>query len=295
MAFEVMLAKAYDPKRIVDWKMMYAEPKLDGVRVIITVDLNKEKISYFSRNGRKLLMFTHMNREVLTFAERCARMNPASEFEDGCMLDGEMTNKDGDFGAIGGAIHTKEHTQVDARFSCFHAMPLEMFTKKGEDDQVMYLRSRMVAEIVRRERFAFIKWHKPTHVKSDSDVVDAYKSHRKDKYEGTIVKDYNQPWIAKRSFAWMKIKGEKTEDVIVTGLKEGTGKYKKMVGSLVCDYKGKKIHVSGMDDKSRRRWWRNPESIVGLMIEVTGQEDTVHGAIRHPRFKRLRLDKQEVA
>jgi len=58
------------------------------------------------------------------------------------------------------------------------------------------------------------------------------------------------------------------------------------------NYKGKNVPVSGMTDLQRRKFWRNPKSIVGKLIEVVYQEETIHGSLRHPRYKRHRPDKE---
>lgn len=289
--FNVMLAKTYAPERVDSWKYVFAEPKLDGIRICILFNAKKDSITYYSRNGNELLMFTHLNREVHKFVRRAVKHD--SRFANGAFLDGEMVSKTGNFGDISGAIHRKDHVAEYARFACFHAMPIELWTgiASAEDDTSQYQRSNAVQEIVQRCNLELIQHHRGIRVGSHEQVMEAYAKHRKDGVEGTMVKDYSVPWIGKRTYAWMKLKAEETEDVVVTGVKKGTGKYARSLGALLVDFKGKECRVSGMTDADRNRWWKNPKSIIGKTIEVNFQEATVNGKLRHPRFVRLREDK----
>jgi ATP-dependent DNA ligase len=61
--FNVMLAKTYAPERVDNWKEVWVEPKLDGVRVIVVVP-TVGAVRYYSRNGRQLGMFTHLDQSL---------------------------------------------------------------------------------------------------------------------------------------------------------------------------------------------------------------------------------------
>lgn len=293
MAFAVMLAKSYDPKRIKDWKNTTIEPKLDGVRVAVTID-HTDKVRYFSRNGRELDMFTHLNKSVRKLADRLAELDP--QFRHGAMLDGEMVADSAKFGDISGAIHRKNHTADYARFHCFHVMPLHLF-EAGADKVPQLQRMTQLARCIDSAR-DLIRHSQPVYVESDKDVQVEYAKFRERSLEGAMVKVVSEPWIGKRSFAWLKMKPEETTDVIVSSLKKGTGKYSKTLGALICHrvLKGGKlgaqVQVSGMTDEQRALWWTMPKRIVGKMIEVAYHEATEIGKLRHPRFVRVRHDKQ---
>lgn len=287
--FEVMRAKNYDPKRVVDWKRMYLEPKLDGIRVIAFMS-EAGRVSYYSRNGRQLLMFTHLDDDIKALSKYIAKYRDA-RFNGGVMLDGEMTSKTKKFGDISGAIHRKDYVATDARFTIFHAMPSSRF-ERGIDDRSQIMRHEVLLSIFESHEFDFITHSEAQRAKSDEHVREMYDWYLKRKCEGLMVKDMHEPWIAKRTFAWMKLKEEDTIDVVVTKVKEGAGKYKRNCGSLIVDYKGKEVPVSGMTDAQRRKFWRRPHEIIGKVIEVLFQKETVHGAMRHARFKRIRLDKE---
>lgn len=110
--------------------------------------------------------------------------------------------------------------------------------------------------------------------------------------EGYILKRQPGDQMAK-----VKVLG--TYDVIVTGTteaKEGkTGKWKGLIGALVCsayNKAGELVEVtqcSGMTDDERRRF--TAEKPIGQVIEVEANEVTKYGKLKHPRFVRIRDDK----
>ena len=82
-----------------------------------------------------------------------------------------------------------------------------------------------------------------------------------------------------------KVKPSYTVDVRVTGIQLGTGKYHGMMGALLTNY-GKV--GTGFTDHERGNV---SDSVIGQIIEVEIMGWTPGMKMRHPRFKRLRLDK----
>lgn len=285
--FKVMLAKTYDPDRVQSWKEMFVEPKLDGVRVIVLVPRVNGTPQYFSRNGRELGMFTHLNPSVRRLAERLT----AKEFlRGGLMLDTEAVGVT--FGDVSGAIHTKGTVALTCRLHVFHTMPIACF-RNGMDSAQQIKRIDALRNAVDGSPLKGITVTHPKRVLDHKQVMQAHRNYRYEEYEGTMVKNLYASWTATRSWSWMKIKEEETTEVLVTGIKEGTGKYVGMCGALICDHKGRRVRASGMTDEQRKRFFDKPKTIVGKMIEVTYQEETEGGSLRHIRFKRVRDDKQE--
>lgn len=287
--FKVMLAQKYNPKRIEDWSAIHAEPKLDGIRVIVTVSRDKVP-RYYSRNGRQLFMFDHISEDILKLRHFLSRN--IQDYLSGIMLDGEMTMKSESFNEISGAIHRKDYTEESAEFHCFHIMPLPDF-RAGADTETQGTRKGQlfIADKTVKTKNFFVE--QPAHVLCDSDVRKEYEKAMKNKLEGLIIKDYSKPWIGRRDYAWMKMKEELSVDIVVVDILPGKkGKYENTCGRLLALYKGKEVRVSGMTDDQRRKWWKNPKLIVDRTIEVSYQLETEAGALRHPRFKRIRGDKE---
>ena len=285
---KVMLAKHYKKGRIENWEGWFAEPKSDGIRVLVVID-RRLNVIYYSRNGRELHMLSHLDGEVRKMATTALRLDET--FGSGVVLDCEMVSKTGKFGDISGAIHRKNYTATDARLLCWHMMPLTSL-EKGRDTVKQFKRHTLVERIVTRRKLKFVWYRSPVKVGSHDDVMNVYEMHREQGYEGTVVKNLSRRWEGKRSDAWLKLKAEESVDVRVVGTKKGAGKYEGTLGALIVNYKGKNVPVSGMTDLQRRKFWRNHKSIVGKLIEVVYQEETIHGSLRHPRYKRHRPDKE---
>jgi len=94
----------------------------------------------------------------------------------------------------------------------------------------------------------------------------------------------------------VKVKRFKTWDVIVMGFTEGKGKYSTVIGAIRYGaFKdGRLVEVgkcSGMTDAERAMFAASPDTFIGRVIEVKGQEIDSKGGIRFPAFQRIRDDK----
>ncbi len=71
--FDCMLAtdSAKHEKKMVG--EMLIEPKLDGVRVIVICDVDKDEVKLFSRNGKELSNFPEINKHLMKCLIRCLR------------------------------------------------------------------------------------------------------------------------------------------------------------------------------------------------------------------------------
>ena len=111
-------------------------------------------------------------------------------------------------------------------------------------------------------------------------------------YEGLVIKTNNHKYQTKRSWDWMKLKIQNDEDLPVTGMFEGTGKYAGMLGGLIVTRaNGVDVRVgSGFSDAERLSIWDDCDT-QSKIIEVAYHEETPDGSLRHPIFKGFRFDK----
>ena len=148
----------------------------------------------------------------------------------------------------------------------------------------------------------------PRYLASSYDEVQFYyNAFRTAGQEGAIVKPLDGVYVKKRSYAWLKIKGEETNDLFITGAFEGTGKYEGMLGGVIVDFNGVAVRVGGgLSEAQRVELWADYQNditpgkgpfhlLLGKMIEVEAHEVTPDGSLRHPRFVRFRSDKEPVA
>lgn len=97
----------------------------------------------------------------------------------------------------------------------------------------------------------------------------------------------------KRNATMIKWKKGLSLDLEVVGVFSGSGKYAGTLGGLLCRYKDNKtVRVSGMTDKQRHEWWKNPDLIIGEIVEVEAMCESSKGLLREPRFKSIRYDKE---
>lgn len=123
-----------------------------------------------------------------------------------------------------------------------------------------------------------------------------YKEIVKEGGEGVVAKDLSSSYVSKRSDSWRKIKEVDTYDFIILGFTKGRGRHSKRVGAIIYGVydNGKLIPLgksSGMTDEERDDMATHPRKYIGKVAEFDAQELTKDLAMRFPRFKQLRLDK----
>lgn len=96
---------------------------------------------------------------------------------------------------------------------------------------------------------------------------------------------------------WFKVKKMKTWDAVIIGFTNGKGKYRDVIGAIrygFFDYDGNLKETgkcSGMTDAERAMFASAPQTYVGRVVEIRGQELGNRGGIIFPRFVRMRDDK----
>lgn len=112
--------------------------------------------------------------------------------------------------------------------------------------------------------------------------------------EGIIMRDLQAPYEeGKRNCGLMKIKMECDADMLVLGMKAGTGKYRNTLGALICvTSDGTEHEISGMTDAQRHDWWATG-IIIGKVIQIKAMKRNPEGTYREPRFQHIRDDKME--
>lgn len=113
--------------------------------------------------------------------------------------------------------------------------------------------------------------------------------------EGIMLNINSAPYIFQRADTLLKIKLMQDIELKVIGVKEGKGKDKGKLGSVICLYKGKELSVgSGFTKYLRERYWKRQDLIIGKEITVQYFEETEDSdgnpSLRFPVFKDIRYE-----
>ena len=268
------------------------EVKLDGVRVITVVYPNGH-VDQYSRNGKELVNFEHIKRQI----SKHARF-----FAEPVVLDGEVMSAS--FQDLMKQVHRKSDVSADdAVLNLFDIFTLKEFNR-GHGDYKQIDRSYSLAAWY--NQFAD---HMPNvtivgqeQVDLDSEIGQArFKQINQDAidggYEGIMIKDPMAIYECKRSASWLKLKPFIEVSLEVIDIEEGTGRNAGRLGALVCEGvdDGKTIRVnvgSGFTDGNRTGFWSARDQLLGQIVEVRADAVTQNQdgsySLRFPRFLRFR-------
>ena len=245
------------------------EPKVDGLRVLITADLSTRTVRFETRNGNPMPSLDHLADEVLDLLAG----------KDGVWsLDGEAVAGKSFFTSVG-ALRS-DRSADDARVWLF-----DLPSVAGD-----YSTRRASLEALFAQSY-------PTSLLLIPSVSctpeEAFVRFTSEGFEGAMVKDTTAPYAhGIRSRAWLKVKDADTTDAEIVDVVEGTGKCAGMAGHIVVRCGRRLVSVgTGMDNATRSALLADRSQLIGQTAEVDFQMKTPHGSLRHPVFVRVRGDK----
>jgi len=288
--FDCMLAtdSAKHEKKMVG--EMIVEPKLDGVRVIVICDVDKDEVKLFSRNGKELLNFPEINKQ---FDEMLDQMSESMVFDGEVMSD--------DFQTLMREIHRKGGAKTkDAKLNLFDCMPLGDFMAGGCDGDIM-TRKTMLEKFKFGPNINLVEYVKMNLSEPDGQkqFADYNKLCIDRGFEGIMVKPVGGIYECRRSVGWLKVKPFIEVSLKVVDVEEGTGRNAGKLGALVVEGKDMdkfiKTNVgSGLTDTDRETFWKAKDKLIGQIVEVRAdaitqnQDTTNEWSLRFPRFLRFR-------
>lgn len=270
------------------------EVKLDGVRVL-TIVHPSGTVEMFSRNGRQLINFGHIEKQFGVIA---------NQFDQAYVFDGEVMS--GSFQDLMKQLHRKDNiTADDAVLHLFDVIPLSEF-QKGVYSKTQAERSQMLKDLLKRNEI-LLNLINCAIVEQELVDLDSEEGQRRFKeinqgaiaggFEGIMLKDVDAPYECKRTASWLKIKPFIEVTLEVIDVEEGTGRNVGKMGALVCagvdDGNDIRVNVgSGFSDKQRDEYWGSKDLIKGHLAEVradaiTQNQDGTY-SLRFPRFKTFR-------
>lgn len=269
--------------------MWAVEPKLDGIRVLVSADPATRSVSYQTRNGNPLPSLTLLTPAVLKLADAVGKT---------VTFDCEATAGADFFSGVGHLRQKAEATDL-ARLTVFDVPWVDGW---GASSEVPYALRRECLEKMFND--AGMIWNEGTvrlieliEIITTSALVETADTLLADAlaagWEGLMVKDVDAPYLSgKRSKAWLKLKGKQSYDCRVVGFQPGKGRLDGSAGALLVCYQGKTIAVAGgLSDAQRLDIYEHPENWVGKVAEVECQQLTPSGSMRHPSLLCIRWDK----
>jgi DNA ligase-1 len=270
------------------------EVKLDGVRVLTIVRADG-RIDMFSRNGKELVNFPHIVKQIGNVVKEHGSSNNVD-----VVLDGEIMSSS--FQDLMKQVHRKDNVEAgDAILNLFDVIPLADF-EKGFYNKDQTTRSQMIKFWVDSYQDLLPSVTYVANELVDLDTPEGQQRYKEINakaiaggYEGIMLKDPDARYECKRSVAWLKLKPFIEVSLTVVATEEGTGKNVGKLGALVCEGidDGKAIRVnvgSGFTDTQRDEFWSC--KVDGHMVEVradavTQNQDGTY-SLRFPRFKGFR-------
>lgn len=261
-----MLARLYDGELPASY---VCEPKVDGLRVIITADLDSRRVTFATRNGNPMPSLDHLADEVLGLLGDRAGV---------WTLDGEAVSGKSFFTSVGDL--RSEAPADDARVwlfdipSCDGDYSTRRACLEALFDQSCTQSLLLVPSVSCTPEEAFLRF-------------------TAEGFEGAMVKDTAAPYRhGIRSRAWLKVKDCDTTDGEIVDIVEGSGKCAGMAGHIVVRCGRREVSVgTGMDEATRRELLADRSQLIGRVAEVDFQMKTPKGSLRHPVFVRVRGDK----
>ena len=271
-----MLAHKYDDKRV-DWSQpVYIQPKLDGVRCLITKD------GAYSRTGKQFKNIAHIELSLKSFFDQAHK---------DVVLDGELYNHDlkDDFEKIISLVRKQKPTdeqRLDAKnLTQFHCY--DYFDGVQYDSYKTRMNNLVTSDIYSN----CVKYVPAKLVDSYNYARTLHKKYLDEGYEGSIIR-LDGLYKHGRSYDLMKFKDFSDTEATIIGYEVGKGKRTGTLGKFIMlDDEGVKFGCPpgrGYTYKDLASMLTNIDWFIGQRATFTYFQRTNAGSYRHPLFKCIR-------
>lgn len=268
--FPVMLASKFEQKLVdkLSWPVD-VQKKMDGMRACVVV--KDGLVSYFARSGKALELLGELELDFKLMAG-----------VHDVVYDGELWAADSKGNplprkisngicskAIKGTISPEEAESIN--FTLWDRIPYNRWIK-GSDTTKLIERMEFLDYDVDRNfcpRIHIVENDECFYMEQVQKVFQKYLSEGE---EGVIIKDQHSPWEDKRSKRHVKMKAERSADMLCTGIEEGSGKFEGKIGSLQLTTSDGLIECScgsGLNDLDREK---DPLEYIGKIVEIKFNE-----------------------
>ena len=269
-----MLAHKFDDSRV-DWSQpVYIQPKLDGVRCLLTKD------GGFSRTGKKFMNIAHIELALIPFFKKHPNV----------VLDGELYNHKlkHDFEKIISLVRKQKPT-ADDRHDAQHLVQFHVYDYiDGKYDNY---KNRMLQLVMSDIYDVQIKYVPAKLVDSYNYARDLHVTYLSEGYEGSIIR-LDGLYKHGRSYDLMKFKDFSDTEATIIGYELGKGKRTGTLGKFIMlDDEGVEFGCppgKGYSYKDLAEMLNNITDYIGKRATFTYFQRTQAGSYRHPLFKCIR-------
>jgi len=293
-AFDVMLAENFSENiQHVEGRDFIITEKLDGVRCVLLFQNDEPK--FFSRQGKAIDDLVEIS------AQAAASLDPNYAYDGELLLDAaDLPSKD-----LYRATVKIVNSDAQKRGVVFW-----VFDKVLRTDFVAGYSGQPCAErkaALRNLDLANIREVKPLYTGGDIGQIEIFlEKVRTQDREGLMINIADAPYEGKRTKNLLKAKVFNTADVLVESIEEGSGQNKGKLGAVIVKFTGPDGRQyncrvgSGFKQDEREHFFKNPDEIVGRIIEIgyfeaSRNQDNDAYSLRFPTFKHVRTDKTEIS
>lgn len=280
-------------------------PIPDKAWISISQKLNGNRCFYYrgklyTRQGKEYTGCEHIINElnILSSTQSCSYV-----FDGELVLKEEGLTDSEAFQKGTGIANSKDKDKSNLHLVIFDVIPTDEF-ERGYSCETYRLRKRTLSILdfsIIRFNLKHISIVEMFYEGYDRTQIDnCLKFAEEHDMEGVMV-NLDAPYECKRTKNLIKVKKFYTYDLKCTGIEEGTGKHKGRLGAIIVDFKGNPVGVgSGFSDIQRDVLWKNPDQIVGRVVEVkykevTKNKDTGMESLQFPVFVGIREKEKEVS
>jgi DNA ligase 1 len=275
MRFKPMLATKWkDRKDKITARYVSVQPKLDGIRCIVTND------GMFTREGKVIYGAPHI-REILNYA-----------FEENpdLILDGELYNHayKHDFNKIVSAVKKQTPSAQDLELSK-SLIQYHVYDIPSVAIEVFEERQNEIYRALKQPHPSIVIVE--TTTVDVNDVEDTASMFLEDGYEGAMVR-LTRLYENKRSSSLIKVKEFQDEEFSIVDIQEGVGNRAGMAARVVCQLPNGNTFGAGMIGNVEHciDFLKNKDLYIGKQGTVVFQNYTPDGVPRFPKFKGVRFD-----
>lgn len=293
--FKCMLANKYfEHQKAVEGKEFTLTLKMDGIRCMCIIENGTAK--FYTRQGQEIEGLNELAEEMLRF-------NTSVVFDGELLIDGGLEMESKTAYKLTTQIVRKDGEKVGVTYHIFDLMTVEDF--KSRTSSMTYSDRRMWLDIIEfsvcGNRLKHVRIVPALYQGKDTDkIIKVLDKVRLLHQEGVMINLNDAPYQFKRTNDLLKVKVMNDCDLEITGVQEGTGRFKGTLGSLIVSYKGNSVGVgSGLSEDMRKAIWSNPNGYIGRVATIQYFEETKDKtgklSIRFPVFKELREKGKEVS